>query len=117
MSLEEVGRFCYDFTNGSKLYPGYNGTDDCILGIARDNELLELYSAECNWDINGNDIMTNLKRLRIEEFNKLFLEFLYYELVDHHYILSKKVLKFVLDNHVVCYEWYQDYLNKYYKDW
>lgn len=103
--LQEVGSFCFNFDGDKSLYPGYNGTDDCIIGIVRNEKLLELYSAETDWDENQNDIMVNLKRLRIEEMDWRVLEFLHYYLVNNIYFLSDEVLNYGLSVGLTCQEW------------
>ena len=109
--LQEIGCFCFDF-NPVELYPGYRDEDDSILGIVRNNKLLELYSAQTDSDENDNDIMVNLNRLRIEEMDFRHVDFLYYFLYDNTFKLSSEVLTYIVENKIVTTNWVIDYLSK-----
>lgn len=106
--LEEVGQFCFDF-NGGGLYPNYREGDDCILGIVRNEELLELYSAQTESDEYNNDLMVNLNRLKIEKMDWRHLELLHYLLVDEEYFLSKEVLDYCIDHKLVSKGWAEQF--------
>lgn len=110
--------FGWDFKTwkGLNIYPGYNGTDDCLVAIIKDVTIYELYSAETDWDSNGQDIPTNLKRINIEDMSNNLLDYLHYRLVDHdYYILSPDTLKYLVNNKIVVKEWARWYKTRYYE--